>query len=120
MEFKVRIRDAFTPKGRKLAILPIEGRFDSKAASSVRQLVQQVLGFGYTNVLLNLEAVTFMDSSGLGVLVSSMRKCREAGGTLCLCCVPESVSMVLTLTSMNKVFTCFEDEEIGVGLFPDR
>jgi anti-sigma B factor antagonist len=117
MDFKLRIRTAETPQGQKLAIVPLEGRFDAKAASEVRQLLQQVLDFGYHNLLIDMSAVTFMDSSGLGVLISALRKCRAAGGNLSLCCVPESVSLVLSLTSMEKVLTCFDDLETGIANF---
>jgi anti-sigma B factor antagonist len=117
MDFKLRIRTAETPQGQKLAIVPLEGRFDAKAASEVRQLLQQVLDFGYHNLLIDMSAVTFMDSSGLGVLISALRKCRAAGGNLSLCCVPESVSLVLRLTSMEKVLTCFDDLETGIANF---
>ncbi|MFT0727573.1 STAS domain-containing protein [Synechococcus sp. F70.1] len=118
MNFKLRIRTAETPQGQKLAIVPLEGRFDAKAASAARQLLQQVLDFGYTNLLIDMSAVTFMDSSGLGVLISALRKCRAAGGNLGLCCVPESVALVLRLTSMEKVLTCFDDLETGIANFP--
>jgi anti-sigma B factor antagonist len=118
MNFKLRIRTAETPQGQKLAIVPLEGRFDAKAASEARQVLQQVLDFGYTNLLIDMSAVTFMDSSGLGVLISALRKCRAAGGNLGLCGVPESVALVLRLTSMEKVLTCFDDLETGIANFP--
>ncbi|MFS8879805.1 STAS domain-containing protein [Synechococcus sp. H55.11] len=117
MDFKLRIRTAETPQGQQLAIVPLEGRFDAKVASEVRQLLQQVLDFGYHNLLIDMSAVTFMDSSGLGVLISSLRKCRTAGGNLSLCCVPESVALVLSLTSMEKVLTCFDDLETAIANF---
>ena len=117
MDFKLRIRTAETPQGQKLAIVPLEGRFDAKAASEVRQLLQQVMDFGYHNLLIDMSAVTFMDSSGLGVLISALRKCRAAGGNLSLCCLPESVALVLRLTSMEKVLTCFDDLETGIANF---
>ncbi|MGY2709872.1 STAS domain-containing protein [Thermostichus sp. MS-CIW-28] len=117
MDFKLRIRTAETPQGQKLAIVPLEGRFDAKAASEVRQLLQQVLDFGYPNMLIDMSSVTFMDSSGLGVLISALRKCRAAGGNISLCCVPESVALVLNLTSMEKVLTCFSGLETGIANF---
>ncbi|MFS8867862.1 STAS domain-containing protein [Synechococcus sp. H65.1] len=117
MDLKLRIRTAKTPQGQELAIVPLEGRFDARAASEVRQLLQQVLDFGYHNLLIDMSAVTFMDSSGLGVLISALRKCRAAGGNLSLCCVPESVALVLRLTSMEKVLTCFDDLETAVANF---
>ncbi len=117
MDFKPRIRTTETPQGQKLAVVPLEGRFDAKAASEARQLLQQVLDFGYHNLLIDMSAVTFMDSSGLGVLISALRKCRAAGGNLSLCSVPESVALVLNLTSMEKVLTCFSDLQTGIANF---
>ncbi|MDX2271963.1 MAG: STAS domain-containing protein [Cyanobacteriota bacterium] len=118
MESKTRIRNSVTPNGQKLAIVPVEGRFDAKAASEARQLLQQVIDFGYPNLLLDMAGVTFMDSSGLGVLISALRKCRSVGGNLALCNVPDNVALVLNLTSMEKVLLSFSDIQGGITNFP--
>ncbi len=119
MDFQVRVRNTLTPKGDKLAVIPLEGRFSAQAASEVRQTLKQVIDFGYPNLLIDLAQVTFMDSTGLGVLVSTLHKCRAAGGTLCLCNVPEAVSMVLEIASMEQVLLTFSSVKAGVMQFPE-
>ena len=117
MDFR-RIRNTLTPSGAKLAVVPLEGRFSAQSASEMRQMLKQVIDFGYPNLLIDMTQVTFIDSVGLGVLVSTLHKCRAAGGMLCLCNVPEAVSIVLQLTSMEKVLTAFASLREGVAQFP--
>lgn len=119
MDFPVRVRNTLTPKGEKLAVVPLEGRFSAQSASEMRQTLKRVIDFGYPNLLIDLSQVTFIDSTGLGVLVSTLHKCRSAGGTLCLCNVPEAVSLVLELTAMEKVLLSFGSLKEGVMKFPE-
>ncbi len=119
MDSPLRLRNMLTPKGAKLAVVPLAGRFSAQTASEMRQTLKQVIDFGYPNLLIDLAQVTFIDSTGLGVLVSTLHKCRSAGGTLCLCNVPEAVSVVLELTSMEKVLPSFGSVKEGVMRFPE-
>ncbi|NJK62304.1 MAG: STAS domain-containing protein [Synechococcaceae cyanobacterium SM2_3_1] len=117
---KLQIRDARTPTGEKLAIIPLQGRLASQNASEVRQLLHQVISYGYANILLDLAAVNFIDSSGIGVLISALKKCRTLGGNLCLCNISEAVVDLLEITSLNQAFGCFDDVQTGVDKFPKK
>jgi anti-sigma B factor antagonist len=112
------VDEALSPKGTKIAILPLKGRIDSKVASEIRQLFQHLLNAGYANILVEMSGVTFLDSAGLGVLVSGMSKCRSAGGTLCLCQPSEAVQVVLTLSATERILTVFPDQTTAVANFP--
>lgn len=118
MPSQVRVRNTVTPNGQKLAVVPLQGRFSAQAASEARQLLKRVIDFGYSNLLIDMSGVTFIDSVGLGVLVSTLHKCRSVKGTLCLCNVPEAVALVLRLTSMEKVLVSFPSLKAGVTQFP--
>jgi anti-sigma B factor antagonist len=50
-----------------------------------------------------------MDSTGLGVLISGLKRCREAGGTLALVAPTEPVRKVLGITGLDQVFTIHDD-----------
>lgn len=117
MDFR-RLRNTLTPSGDKLAVVPLEGRFSAQSASEMRQMLKQVIDFGYPNLLIDMTQVTFIDSVGLGVLVSTLHKCRAAGGQLCLCNVPEAVAMVLQISAMEKVLISFPSLRDGVTKFP--
>lgn len=67
--------------------------------SAVETVVQQ----GRAKLIVDLGATEFVDSSGLGALVSCLKKARQAGGDLKLCAVGEQVQMVLDLTNLSRV-----------------
>jgi anti-sigma B factor antagonist len=118
MSFELKIRDAITPQGQRLAIVPIEGRLDSIVTMDVRSKIQQIVDFGYPNLLLDLSQVTSFDSSGIGVLVSTMRKCKAAGGCMAICRSPDVVTIALEACGMVPLFPSFSDEETAIAHFP--
>lgn len=85
-----------------------EGILDSSKAEQFRQKVNE-LPESTEVLLLDLKDVTFIDSSGLGILVVILKQMRSAGRRLCICSINDQVSMLFELTSMNQVFEVFED-----------
>jgi anti-sigma B factor antagonist len=118
MSFELKIRDAITPQGQRLAIVPIEGRLDTLVNMDVRNKIQQIVDFGYPNLLLDLDRVTSFDSSGISVLVSTMRKCKAAGGRMAICKPPDMVTIALEACGMVPLFPNFTDEETAIANFP--
>lgn len=118
MSFELKIRDAITPQGQRLAIIPIEGRLDSMVTMTVRNKIQQIVDFGYPNLLLDLSQVTSFDSSGIGVLVSTMRKCKAAGGHMAIFGLPDVVTIALEACGMELLFPSFSNEENAIENFP--
>lgn len=85
------------------------GILDSTKATQIRREVADVLEQNAGIVLIDLEDVTFVDSSGLGALVVALKTVRAAGGKLYICSINEQVKMLFELTSMDRVFEVFED-----------
>lgn len=67
------------------------------------------------DIVLQLGAVTFIDSSGLGTLVRLMSYARSRGGDVKLCAVPEVISRTLHMTGLNKVFETYASEAEAVA-----
>jgi anti-sigma B factor antagonist len=61
--------------------------------------------------LIDLKDIQFMDSSGLGTLVSAMKVVRGAGRKLFLCSVNGQIKMLFELTKMDKIFEKFADQD---------
>ena len=61
--------------------------------------------------MIDFKNVSFMDSSGLGALVLSLKTVRAAGAKLFLCSVNEQVMMLLQLTDMDKILKIYESRE---------
>ena len=87
------------------------GMVDGTKAHQFRQKIQELLQANPKVIVIDFKDVTFMDSSGLGALVLSLKTVRAAGAKLFLCSVNEQVMMLLELTDMHKVFRIFENRE---------
>ena len=68
-------------------------------------------------MIIDLAEVTFIDSSGLVMLVQNMRRCREKGGDLYLCSPQQPVRMVLELTRLDKAIEIFLTQEEACNAF---
>lgn len=98
-----------------VTILDINGKITIGAGDlALRQAVQNALAGGATKVVLNLQNVTTIDSSGVGELVSSFTTATNRGATLKLANLPEKVNDVLTITQLITVFDVYDNEEEAV------
>jgi len=87
------------------------GLLDGVKANQLRRDIGDIVASGANIVLINLQDVTFMDSSGLSALVSALKAVRTAGGKLYLCSINDQVKMVFELTRMDRVFETFSSED---------
>lgn len=87
------------------------GILDSAKSGEMRQEISQLVESGIRLVLVDLEEITFIDSSGLGGLAIAFKSLQAVGGRLCLCCVGEQPRLLFELTGMEQVFEIFPDPE---------
>ncbi|HEY9859612.1 MAG TPA: STAS domain-containing protein [Candidatus Obscuribacterales bacterium] len=90
-----------------LKVVQPVGILDGTQVNHLRQEINAAVTAGTDIVLIDLENVTFMDSSGLGSLVIALKTIRTAGGKLFLCSINDQVKMLFQLTSMDRVFEIF-------------
>lgn len=92
-------------------VLSPSGILDSTQASAISAQVEDALDAGAKTLLVDLKETTFVDSSGLGTLVSALKKTREKGCEMAVCSINPQVKMLFELTSMDQVFDIFENRE---------
>lgn len=86
------------------AVVRTSGRLNMVAAPALRETVERVVTRdGRAHVVVDLAATTFVDSSGLGALISGLKTTRAAGGDLRIAAVPAPVLTVLRLTNLDRV-----------------
>ncbi len=95
----------------KLKIVKPSGILDSTKAAKFRQTVSQIVEEGSKAILIDFQDVTFMDSSGLGALVLCLKTTRSFNVQLYLCSINDQIRMLFELTSMDKVFEIFPDQQ---------
>lgn len=99
-------------------VLQPSGILDGIQAAQLRQEIRELLADGSESVIIDFKEVTFMDSSGLGALVTCLKTIRDAGAELFLCSINDQIRMIFELTSLDRVFSVFSSrEEIEQQLF---
>ena len=102
---------------RILIVAPQE-RVDAFNAPTLRKRVYQFLDEGAKNFVLNLSAVPFLDSAGLAVLVSVLKRARQAGGDVKMVWPKqEAARRILHLTKFDRVFDMAETTEAALQRF---
>ena len=90
-------------------IVQPKGRLDVTTAAEFRRLVSDIATSANPPqyLVLDLHDVNFMDSSGLGALVSALKSIRNSNGDMVICGANDQVQMLFELTSMTKIFKIY-------------
>ncbi|HEY1527091.1 MAG TPA: STAS domain-containing protein [Candidatus Angelobacter sp.] len=101
-----------------VAVVDMSGRITLGEGSVVlRDTIRDLIGKGQKKILLNLGDVTYIDSSGIGELVSAFTAVRREGGELKLLKLTKKVHDLLQITKLYTVFDIKDDEAAAVQAF---
>jgi len=101
-----------------VVILDLSGRIALGETSSELHLnLRSLVDEGQRRVIINLEKVTGIDSSGLGTLVAGYATLEKNGGQLKLTNISPKVAELMTITKLYTVFEIFDDEQAAVASF---
>lgn len=101
-----------------VTIIDLSGRITLGEGSVVlRDTIRDSVAHGQKKILLNLGDVTYIDSSGIGELVSAFTSVRNQGGELKLLNLTKKVHDLLQITKLYTVFDIKDDEAAAVGSF---
>ncbi|MBL4625383.1 MAG: STAS domain-containing protein [Flavobacteriales bacterium] len=89
---------------------------DKESANSLVDSFKETLEKGITYIIFNLEAMDYLNSTGLNVLIGLLTKVRNSGGELIICNVPKKINQLLLVTKLNTVFNVAmsADEAIAI------
>jgi anti-sigma B factor antagonist len=99
--------------GDILIIEVLEPRLAAGAAKDFGERLAQMVAQGHRRIVLNLDRVRFIDSSGLGMIVMVQRRLLD-GGEITIVNAQVAVLNILKLTRMNQIFRIFPDEAAAV------
>lgn len=100
-----------TRKKGDVVIVDFEGRLAVGVGDEVLpRLIEQLLGEGNRKILLNLSAMDYIDSNGLGELVQSLKTSKRFGASLRLLKPQDRVKKTLRLTNLLPMFSVYESE----------
>ena len=94
--------------GRGCAVVQVSGELDSDTRPMLEDGLGEVIDAGVRHVVLDFAGVTFVDSSGLSLLVLSLRRLDDLGGRLYLADVQKPVRTVLALSALDRVLAVYD------------
>ena len=101
-----------------ITILDLSGRITlGEGSVTLRDAVHDVLAKGQKKILLNLENISYIDSSGIGELVSGFTSVKNAGGELKLLNLTKKVHDLLQITKLYTVFDIWDNEASAISAF---
>ena len=101
-----------------VTVLDLNGRITlGEGSVQLREAIRDLISKGSRTILLNLGDVNYIDSSGLGVLVSAYTTAKNQGASVKLLSLTKKVKDVLQLTKLYTVFDIYDDEASAVGSF---
>ncbi len=98
-------------------IVDVTGDLDARSAGDLKLTLNEKIEGGKVWILVNLSEVPYMDSAGLGVLVSGLKNTNRQNGDLRIYGLQPDVRNIFELTRLNKVFQIFEDEASALASF---
>ena len=101
-----------------ISVLDISGKISlGEGDLQIKDRIRDLLADGQRRILLNLADVSYIDSAGLGSLISSYATVKREGGNLKLVNLTKRVRDLLAITKLITVFDTFEDESSAVDSF---
>lgn len=86
-------------------VIEVKGEIDVYTAPALREEISSLVDAEHTTIVVDLTQVSFMDSTGLGVLVGALKKVRTLGGDLSLVINEEKILKVFRITALTQVFS---------------
>jgi anti-sigma B factor antagonist len=94
-----------------VTIVAVGGEIDVYTAPKLRDRITELVADGVYHLVIDMEQVEFLDSTGLGVLVGGLKKVRAHDGSLQLVCNQERLLKIFRITGLAKVFTIHASAE---------
>ena len=85
-------------------VVSVGGEIDVYTAPKLREQIVQLVEEGRYHLVVDMEDVEFLDSTGLGVLVGGLKRVRAHDGSLRLVCTQERILKIFRITGLTKVF----------------
>lgn len=104
-QFEVPQFEMTVPEVSGVPVLKVRGEIDVASAPDFHASISDIIGRGPEVVIVDMSEVSFIDSTGLGVLVSAEKETREAGKDLRLVVTQPQIMKLLELTGLDEVFT---------------
>ncbi|HOP06945.1 MAG TPA: STAS domain-containing protein [candidate division Zixibacteria bacterium] len=106
-----------TKESGEVSVMELRGRLDLASGATLKEEIKNLFEKERTSIHLNLSRVEFINSSGLGALVSIMKEVRLRKGRLTLSDLASYVQEIFDITQLSHIFEIFNTEEEAVNSY---
>ena len=104
-------------KQKNINLFHLSGELiDRNQASALLAEIDESISKGESKILLNLQELKYINSSGLNVLINILTKARKVGGEVAICCVNKKITELLVITKLDSIFNVKENEEKAIEI----
>ena len=101
-----------------VTVLKLEGKLmGGPDATQLHESLHNLIDANIKNVVIDLKGVDWINSSGLGVLISGLTTVRNSGGNLCLAQPSDKIKNILTITKLSSVFMSYDNLDEAITSF---
>lgn len=90
-----------------VVVLEVGGEVDFYSAPELKAVLERALDEGIVRLVVDLTEVSFIDTSGIGVLVAGLRRVRPSGGSMALVCIDKNIRRLFEITALDRVFSIY-------------
>ena len=98
-------------------VIEVGGEVDVYTAPKLRESIVTAVDGGHNRLIVDVEQVDFLDSTGLGVLVGSLKRVRAEGGSLDIVCTHERILKIFDITGLDKVFGLHTSVDAAIAAY---
>ena len=102
--------DIYEREKNSILILDLIGDMEGDGFRFLKRKVEQRVEEGRVHILLNLSKLEYMDSSGLGGLISQSKKVKEKGGKFMICQLSDPIKELVVVTGLHMILDLYEEE----------
>ncbi|OFW56305.1 MAG: anti-sigma B factor antagonist [Actinobacteria bacterium RBG_19FT_COMBO_54_7] len=103
--------DIATEDIHNFSLVVLSGEVDVYSAPKLRETIKNLVDQGKNNIVVDLEKVDFLDSTGLGVLVGGLKRVKQNNGELGIICNQEKILRIFRITGLTKVFPIYASRQ---------
>lgn len=102
-----------------IAVITTPERIDASNSNEMKELITNIVSKNIYKIVVDLSNTNFIDSSGLGALVSRISICKNNNGDVRLVVLSDRVKEVLEITHLNKILKLFQNKEDAIRSFKE-
>jgi anti-sigma B factor antagonist len=98
----------------RASVFSVSGELDAYTAPDLRDALDEELAGGKSWLIVDLTALTYLDSTGLGILVGTAKKCRQAEGDLAIACVRPNLLKIFEISGTKEILNVVDTMEAAM------